>query len=251
MVREEEEKTSLTRNRNKRSVRAADEKRPARVAGTEVDGMKVAAVIPAFNEEQTIGGVVSTLRRVNLIDEIIVVSDGSEDGTAIAARSAGAYVIEHVENQGKAGAMRTGFEATNAPIILFMDADLIGLTPAHVEALLLPVIQGTADMSIGIFDEGRVATDLAQLIAPYLSGQRAIRREVLQEMFATELDAEVCRFGIEVALTRHVKEKGHRVVEVSLEEMSHRMKEEKLGLVKGVAARLKMYYEILKYAQKG
>lgn len=213
--------------------------------------MRVAAVIPAYNEELTIGDVVATLRRVDLIDEIVVVSDGSHDSTADVARQAGARVIEHRENMGKAGAMKTGFEATTGECILFLDADLIGLSPGHVRSLLTPVLRAEADMSVGIFDDGRVATDLAQLVAPYLSGQRAVRRTIVQEMFEGAPDADLCRFGIEVALTRHVKGKGYKVVEVSLEEMSHRMKEEKMGLVKGMAARMKMYYEILKYAQRG
>jgi len=213
--------------------------------------MKVAAVIPAYNEETTIGEVVSTLRQVDWIDEIIVVSDGSSDQTSDVARAAGARVIEHQENQGKAAAMKTGFDATPAPVILFMDADLIGLTPLHVQSLITPVLRGEADMTVGVFDDGRLSTDLAQLLAPYLSGQRAVRREIVEEMFAHEPGTDVIRFGIEVALTRHINNHGYRVIEVPLEEMSHRMKEEKLGLVKGVAARLKMYYEILRYAQKG
>lgn len=213
--------------------------------------MKIAAVIPAYNEEATIGEIVSTLKLVDIVDEVIVVSDGSTDGTAALALLAGARVIEHTTNYGKAGAMKTGFDATQADVILFLDGDLIGLTEQHVRSLVMPVLQGEADMSIGIFDEGRISTDLAQFVAPYLSGQRAVKREILSDMFRTEPDADVSRFGIEVALTRHVKSRAHRVVEVPLEEMSHRMKEEKLGLVKGVAARLKMYYEILKYAQRG
>lgn len=213
--------------------------------------MKIAAVIPALNEETTIAAVVETLSRVEEIERVIVVSDGSEDRTAANARQAGATVIEHPENRGKAAAMKTGFQAADADVILFMDGDLIGLSPSHVRALLTPVVSGEADMSVGLFDVGRVATDLAQMVAPYLSGQRAMRRGVLEEMFRREPDTDESRFGIEVALTRHVNTRGYRVVEVSLEEMSHRMKEEKLGLVKGAAARLKMYYEILKYVQKG
>lgn len=210
--------------------------------------MRVAAVIPALNEEATIGDVVSTLRHVNTVSEIIVVSDGSTDRTAELARSAGARVIEHKENMGKAAAMQTGFSATEAPVILFLDADLIGLTPAHVAALIGPAVSGEADMTVGIFEDGRGMTDMAQMVAPYLSGQRAVRRDIVTEMFRDDPEAGECRFGIEVALTRHVNQKGYKKAEVSLGELSHRMKEEKLGPIKGAAARLKMYYEILKYA---
>lgn len=213
--------------------------------------MHVAAIIPAYNEEATIGEIVEVVRQCELVSEILVVDDGSQDRTGDRARAAGARILAHEINLGKAGAMKTGMEATDAPVLLFLDADLIGLSPAHVRALLRPVLDDEADMSVGVFGDGRIATDLAQVIAPYLSGQRAIRREVLAELFHDAPDADLSRFGIEVALTRHVKERNYRVVEVVLEEMSHRMKEEKMGLVKGVAARLKMYYEILKYAQKG
>lgn len=213
--------------------------------------MRIAAVIPAYNEEETIGDVIATLLQTEGIEEVIVVSDGSTDHTVVVARQAGAQVKEHLTNSGKAAAMKTGFQATSADAILFMDADLLGLTETHVRALIGPVVQAEADMTIGIFDEGRLTTDLAQFVAPYLSGQRVVRREILDEMFRMEPDTDVSRFGIEVALTRHVKTRNYRVAEVPLGEMSHRMKEEKLGLVKGVAARLKMYYEILKYAQRG
>jgi glycosyltransferase involved in cell wall biosynthesis len=211
--------------------------------------LKIAAVIPAYNEAQTIQAVVKAARGVPAISEVIVVSDGSTDETTTLAREAGAQVIDLPENQGKAAAMRAGVMASSADQLLFLDADLIGLTPAHIESLIAPVLAGEADMAVGIFDEGRFSTDLAQVIAPYLSGQRIVPRSLLLGMFQ-DPEIDHARYGIEVALTLYAKELGLRVVEVGLPEMSHRMKEEKLGLVKGMAARLKMYYEILKYVQQ-
>ena len=146
--------------------------------------------------------------------------------------------------------MKVGFEATSADIILFLDADLLGLTPQHVRSLLIPVLLDEAEMAVGIFSSGRVATDLAQILAPYLSGQRAVRRFVVEEMLQEEPEIEVSRFGIEVALTRHARRSEYRVLEVPPEDMTHLTKEEKRGLVKGIAARMKMYWEILKYAQR-
>jgi len=211
---------------------------------------QVAAVIPALNEEGTIVGVVRTLQSNPYIGEVIVVSDGSSDQTAAQAREAGAKVLEHQENRGKAGAMKTGMEATSSPVILFLDGDLTGLTQTHVESLLRPTLAGEADMTVGIFDGGRMATDLAQVVSPYLSGQRSIRREIVDDMFRQEPDAAECRFGIEVALTRFVIKRGYHMANVPLEGMSHRMKEEKMGLVEGVTARLRMYHEILQYVRK-
>ena len=128
-------------------------------------------------------------------------------------------------------------------MVLFLDADLIGLTPKHVHSLLEPVMNDQADMTIGIFDKGRIATDLAQKMAPYLSGQRALKFPLLEQIS----DLDVARFGVELALNRFMETSGIRVQEVLLHDMSHVMKEEKFGVWKGMAARMKMYWEIIKY----
>lgn len=205
--------------------------------------MRVIAIIPAYNEEKTIGDVLQVLQETDLIDTIVVVSDGSTDGTVDVAGEYDVVVIELAENMGKGGAMAAGLESTEADVILFLDADLIGLTQAHVRSLLDPVISGRAEMTLGIFERGRMVTDLAQKVAPYLSGQRAVRRSLLEKIS----DMDITRFGVEVALTQYIEEHGVRVEEVVLSDMSHVMKEEKLGLVKGLAARFKMYWEIVKY----
>lgn len=205
--------------------------------------MRVIAIVPAYNEEKTIGDVLRVLKETDIIHAIVVVSDGSTDGTVEVARGYGVTVIALEENLGKGGAMSAGLESTEGDIILFLDADLIGLTQAHVRSLVLPVMTGEAEMTLGLFDRGRIVTDLAQKVAPYLSGQRAVRRSLLEKIS----DMDISRFGVEVALTRYIDEHAVRVQEVVLPDMSHVMKEEKLGLVKGLAARIKMYWEIVKY----
>ena len=132
-------------------------------------------------------------------------------------------------------------------ILFFLDADLIGLTPEHVKSLIDPVLRREVEMSIGIFEKGRLATDLAQLVAPYLSGQRALRKELLKAID----DIEDSRFGVEVALTKYAHDRGIKVKEVELLGMTHIMKEEKMGLTKGLAARMKMYWEIAKTVGSG
>lgn len=208
--------------------------------------MNVIAIIPAYNEEKTIGEVLTVLKEIDVIDRIVVVSDGSTDGTVDVAREFDVHVIELYENMGKGGAMKAGFESAEAEVILFLDADLLGLTSDHVHALLEPVLTGEAEMTLGIFGGGRMVTDLAQKVAPYLSGQRAVRRSLLEQIS----DMDIARFGVEVALTRQIENQDIRVKEVVLTDMSHVMKEEKLGIVKGLAARIKMYWEIVKYFTK-
>jgi polyisoprenyl-phosphate glycosyltransferase len=205
---------------------------------------KVSAVIPAYNEQFNIGAVLDILVKTPLVDEIIVISDGSEDETAAVA---GSYqpvkVIELLENRGKGGAVKVGLENSTGDVILILDADLIGLTSAHIEALLEPVIKGQSSMATGIFEKGRAVTDLAQKMAPFLSGQRALKRELISGIS----DLDLSRFGIEVALQRYVEEHELEVALVNLPSLSHIMKEEKLGFWKGIFARAKMYWEIIRY----
>jgi glycosyltransferase involved in cell wall biosynthesis len=204
----------------------------------------VAAIVPAYNEAKTIGAVLGVLTKCRLINEVIVVSDGSTDDTVkIALQFDGVQVVELPENRGKGGAMKAGLEQTAAEIVLFLDADLIGLTEDHVNALLQPVLENQALMSLGVFEKGRIATDLAQKVAPYLSGQRALQRDLLSDLS----DLDLTRFGVEVALHRYMEENKIPVALVNLPDLSHLMKEEKLGLWKGLAARGKMYWEIIKY----
>lgn len=210
--------------------------------------MRVVALIPAYNEERTLGQVLEVVRSVPAVNEVIVISDGSTDGTARVARAHGARCVELRENVGKGGALKAGMDrAADADVYLFLDADLVGLRRAHVEALLEPVLRGEAEVTVGVFDRGRVATDLAQMVAPFLSGQRAVRRRVLEDVPGLEAS----RFGVEVALTRHIRRQRIPVRLVPLENLTHRMKEEKLGLLRGFVARMKMYWEIVKVSQGG
>lgn len=204
--------------------------------------MQVSAIIPAYNEEKTVADVIRPLCKIPIITEIIVVSDGSTDDTVKVAREAGAKVVESEFNKGKGGAMMLGVERASSDIILFLDADLIGLTTQHVQQLLEPVLDGTAEMSVGIFEHGRLATDLAQFVAPFLSGQRAVTKSLLERIGNLELT----RFGVEIALTKYVSEQDIKLSEVILKDLSHVTKEEKLGFVNGFRARMKMYWEIAK-----
>lgn len=208
-----------------------------------LDRTTAAAVIPAYNEEATIGPIVEVLCASPALAEVVVVSDGSDDRTAEVARAAGARVIELPFNMGKGAAMREGLKATTADVVVFLDADLMGLTTEHVSDLLDPVLTGHREMSIGLFDGGRPWTDLAQAITPQLSGQRAVRRQLVEQVG----NIDGARFGVEIALTRYLKRAGIEAEEVILRNVTHRTKEEKLGLVKGFAARMRMYWEIMRY----
>ncbi|MCY0898276.1 MAG: glycosyltransferase family 2 protein [Firmicutes bacterium] len=207
-----------------------------------VMGGWVSAIIPAYNEAQNIGSVLTVLRAVPEISEIIVVDDGSEDNTAEVAQQYGAFVVSLSENQGKGGAMKAGASIARGDVLLFLDADLVGLTTAHVRELIQPVLAGETDATVGIFEGGRPSTDWAQALAPFLSGQRAIRRQLLVGFEHIDMAG----YGVELQLHRQLKRMGILPREVVLRDVTQVVKEEKLGLVKGFSARMRMYWEIIR-----
>ncbi|NLO81911.1 MAG: glycosyltransferase family 2 protein [Clostridiales bacterium] len=207
--------------------------------------MSIAVIIPAYNEENSIGYVLDAVSQVkqtyDILTDIVVVSDGSTDRTAEIAWSYGVRVIELPQNMGKSHAMKAGLDNTTAPIILFLDADLIGLKTGHILNLVAPVYNDLADMTLGIFYAGRGMTALAQRLAPFLTGQRTVKRWILESLNHEDWSAG---YGIEVALSYYARKYKLRVVEVPLYNVTHIIKEEKLGLTRGMAARMKMYWEI-------
>lgn len=211
------------------------------------DLTKISVIIPAYNEATTIAGVVQSALETECVGQVIVVSDGSTDATAEAAEVAGATVLKHPTNRGKAAAMKTGLLAAQHETLLFLDADLIGLGTAHVTALAAPVLEGRADIAVGVMCDGRAATDFAQAVAPFLSGMRAGRVEAFEPL--RTLDE--AGWGAEVALTLWARERRMRVQEVRVSGVTQRMKEEKIGFAKGFAARLRMYWDILRMVPRG
>lgn len=114
----------------------------------------VAVIIPAFNEGARIRAVLEAVRGSSLPDEIIVVNDASTDNTSAVAKSIeGVRVIELPRNAGKGGAMAVGVEATQADVLLFIDADLQGVRPEHIDAILKPCSTGAAKCASACFEE--------------------------------------------------------------------------------------------------
>jgi glycosyltransferase involved in cell wall biosynthesis len=192
----------------------------------------VVAVVAALNEADTVADTVRALASLSGVSRVVVVDDGSRDGTAEAATSAGAVVVDGPAT-GKGAALEIGAAAAeDADILLLADADL-GASASAAGALLAPVLAGEADMTVGVFPRpaGKAGFGLVKRLSRWgiarygdpgfsaeapLSGQRALNAAALRAArpFAGG-------FGTETATTIRVLRAGLRVVEVPVE-MSHR-----------------------------
>lgn len=117
----------------------------------KIIGKGVSVVVPAYNESKTIASIVSKIRSSRLVDEIIVVDDGSSDKTKELAEKSGAKVIRNTKNKGKGHAMHAGLKASSGEIILFMDSDVDEITRTKINSLIEPVLLGEADFTKATF----------------------------------------------------------------------------------------------------
>jgi len=201
----------------------------------------ISALIPAYNEEKQISGVLNTLIEINYLKKILVVNDGSEDRTSEIASSFGVEVITLQKNRGKAAAVMEGIKHLNCDIVVLLDADLIGLKKEHIDQLVEPMLNDDLDMCVGVFRNSSSIAEIAQQITPDLSGQRAVKKHIFYQIE----NLEESGFGIEIALNRYVKKHG-KSFQVKLNNLSHVKKEKKFGFLKGFIERLKMYLDIIK-----
>jgi len=122
---------------------------PDSVAPSLAVGRNVHVMIAAFNEERTVFGVVSELR--SICPNVVVVDDGSRDGTSEEAMRAGAVVVRHLINRGQGAALQTGFTYAlkrGAEVIVTFDADGQH-RPQDVPALVAPILRGEVDVCLG------------------------------------------------------------------------------------------------------
>jgi len=209
------------------------------------DAPRVAAIIPAYNEAPRIARVLAVVCQVELLSEIIIVDDGSSDATAarvheFAATDARIRLIRHPANTGKGQAIFTGARSTRAPVLLILDADLIGLKPAHIDALAEPVVRQEVEMSLGLFRGGHILTDFSHWAAPWLSGQRCLRAELLGR-----IDARAAAgYGFETALTAAAAQTGCRTRVVPMRGVWHPPSEFHREPLHAVSWRLRMYAQI-------
>ena len=202
----------------------------------------VAAIVPAFNEEKTIGHVIKALKKSELIDEVIVVSDGSTDNTVQVSEEAGAdKVINLSLKSGKGNAMVIGVDNTDAEIIYFCDADLLGFTHQSADRVIRSVLHGKYQMGVGLRDKGKFV-NFFQSRLPLISGERAMHRWVLERIPDKFLNG----FGVEAALNYYCNARKIPYGTVMSKGVKIVRKMQKVGFWKGLVEYLSMFYQIIR-----
>lgn len=216
---------------------------------------EISVVIPAHNEADRITDTIRALRHLESVAEIIVVDDGSEDATTHAAEQAGADSIVRCDlRRGKGRALSAGLARAKGSIIAFVDADL-GESAGGIARVLDAVVKGECDMAVaspgpaargGFGAVVRMARRGIRKLCDVemrspLSGQRAIRREVLDRIGRLEEG-----YGVDVALTVDALRLGASVLEIPVE-ITHR----ELGkTIRGFAHRARQWRDVRRALRK-
>lgn len=197
--------------------------------------MKLSVVVPVYNEKNTIKEIINRVNNVNIEKEIIIVDDGSSDGTRevlkeIENTQDNIIIIFHDNNKGKGAALRTGFKATTGDVVVVQDADL-EYNPQEYHKLLKPILDGRADVVFGSrflgSEEHRVllfwhyvGNKFLTLLSNMFTNLNLTDMETCYKMFKREIieriEIEEDRFGFEPEITTKVAKMGCRIYEVSI-----------------------------------
>ena len=187
-------------------------------------------IVPAYNEERTIGRVLDRVLLQSCVGQVVVVDDASTDGTFAAATEfqddPRVTILRHPRNQGKGTAIRTGLDAVTSPLMIIQDADM-EYDPLDYMKLIGPILEGRADVVYGVrgfsgqtaysywFVKGNqlVTTATNILFNCYIqdmeTGFKAMRTDLMRRLRLTG-----DRFNIEPEITARVLRLGYRIHEV-------------------------------------
>ena len=197
----------------------------------------LSVLVPLYNEEEFVAPLIERVLQAPLPDgmerEIIVVDDGSRDGSAeivaeLAARHPEVRLVRHERNRGKGAAIRTGLEALSAPIVIIQDADM-EYDPLEFNALIEPVLQGRADVVYGVrgfaahtaysywFVQGnRFVTTFTNVLFNCYIQDMETGYKLMRTSLMRRLHLRGDRFNIEPDITGRVLRLGYRIHEVPI-----------------------------------
>ncbi|MEK7150922.1 MAG: glycosyltransferase family 2 protein [Patescibacteria group bacterium] len=204
--------------------------------------MKVSCIIPLYNEAERVLGVLDAVVGHKLIDEVIVVDDGSTDNPkARLEHRTGIRFISYTQNRGKSFAIETGLRESKNEVVMLIDSDLIGLQADALTQLIEPVVSGQADIAITLRKNSLLIYKLFGL--DFVSGERVFHRSIIGDL------AQLGRlpgFGLEVFLNRIIISQQLRLKIVYWANVISPRKSKKVGWWQGMYADYSMIRQILR-----
>ncbi len=200
--------------------------------------VRTAAIVPTLNEGRRIVPVLQALSACESVHEIIVVDDGSDmPMTWVQQEFPKVRFYRHEENKGKAAALERGISETDAELLFFCDADLIGFRSEYVTELIDAVQAGGYEMSIGL--RGNPAQRAIYLFAMN-SGERCVKRSDWESLAPFYKRGFRIETGLNIALWRARKKIFHRQFPYL-----QTMRERKYGVIKGMTSRVRMSVDVV------
>jgi glycosyltransferase involved in cell wall biosynthesis len=227
--------------------------------------MKISVVMPVFNERSTILAIIERVKKVPLDKEIIIVDDGSSDGTRevlqeLAGREQDAKFFFHEMNQGKGAALRTGFRHVSGDIVIIQDADL-EYDPNEYSQIIGPIMDGRADVVFGsrfrggphrvLFFWHYVGNKILTTFSNMFTNVNLSDMETCYKAFRSSLLSQFTvrsnRFGVEPELTAKFARLKSRIYEVPISYSGRDYAEgKKIGWKDGIGAFFWIVYYNLK-----
>lgn len=206
----------------------------------------VTVIIPAYNESEYIAEILNIARSSSLVGEVLVIDDGSSDGTSMQALICGARVITLEKNLGKAYAMDVGVDVARYEVITFLDADVVGYSVDKLERIISPVLNGSKEMYVGIRDKKILWLNKLSRIFPIISGERTVTKNLWNDIPQHYKQ----NFQIEIALNFFAKMSKKGMGFELIPGVNHRKKETKYGFWKGQYQRFGMMKDIVLVSMK-
>lgn len=188
---------------------------------------KVSAIICVLNEEKTLKNVITSVSEDSIVNEIVVVNDGSTDDTEKIIKELKQHIVlkdVHLEiNKGKGYAMAVGAEYSTNDIIVFIDADQTKIIPGYIDQLVSPLLKNECDMVCGYSTVKILSQDVNPL--KILTGERALYKEDIIQILDKMKES---RFGVETLLYFYYISIGKSIKFIRLKGMKHKDKYEKM-----------------------